>query len=180
MKRVWLGFAAVLLLLSPARAQQAPSPEANPVSNALRRLVETEGRNTVGAAQTMPADKYSFRPTPPQRSFAQLVAHITGMNYRLCSTISGADMPKTDLPKETDPKDTLVAGLKASFDYCTQTLAAVDDSKLGENVPFFGGRTASRGAVMMTFAEEFGDHYSTAAMYLRLNGLLPPTAQPRM
>ena len=89
-------------------------------------------------------------------------------------------MPKTDLPKETDPKDTLVAGLKASFDYCTQTLAKVDDSKLGETVPFFGGRTASRGAVMMTFAEEFGDHYSTAAMYLRLNGLLPPTAQPRM
>jgi len=180
MKRVLLGFAAGLFLLSPASAQQAASPETNPVSNALRRMVETEARNTVAAAETMPADKYSFRPTPQQRSFGELVAHIAGMNYRFCSTISGAGMPKAAPLKDTDPKDALVAGLKTSWEYCTQELAKLDDSKMGEAVPFFGGRTASRGAVMMTLAEEFGDHYAAEAMYLRLNGLLPPTAQPRM
>ena len=58
-----------------------------------------------------------------------------------------------------------------------RALANVDDSKLGDTLPFFGGRTISRGGMMMNLSAEFADHYSMAAMYLRLNGLLPPTAK---
>ena len=179
MKQMMLGLAALLLLPFAAGAQQAATPEANPVSNGLRRLVETESRNTVAAAEAMPADKYSFRPTPPQITFGHLVAHMADANYRFCSMISGAETPKSASPKDTDPKDTLVAALKASFTFCTQSLAKLDDSKLGEQVPFFGGRLASRGGIMIIFAEDYGDHYAAASIYLRLNGLLPPTAQPR-
>lgn len=179
MKRAMLGLMAVAVLGFTAHAQQTPQPEMNPVSNGLRRLVEMESRNTVAAAEEMPADKYSFRPTPQQITFGHLVAHMADANYRFCSMISGAEIPKTAQPKDTDPKDALVAALKASFDFCTQSLAKVDDSKLGEQVPFFGGRLASRGAVMITLAQDYGDHYSMASVYLRLNGLLPPTAQPR-
>jgi hypothetical protein len=32
---------------------------------------------------------------------------------------------------------------------------------------------------MIVLTDDFADHYSSAATYLRLNGLLPPTAQPR-
>jgi len=46
-------------------------------------------------------------------------------------------------------------------------------------VPFIGGKMVSRGFMVVTASEDYGDHYSTAAMYLRLNGLLPPTAQPK-
>lgn len=179
MKRVILGLAVVLFAAFTAGAQQAASPEANPVSNGLRRLVEMESRNAVGAAETMPADKYSFRPTPPQITFGHLVAHMADANYRFCSMISGAAIPNDASPKDTEPKDTLVAALKASFAFCTQSLAKVDDSKLGEQVPFFGGRLVSRGGGMIIFAEDYGDHYATASNYLRLNGLLPPTAQPK-
>ena len=179
MKRVIFGLAVVLFAAFAASAQQTASPEANPVSNGLRRLVETESRNTVGAAEAMPADKYSFRPTPPQITFGHLVAHMADANYRFCSMISGAEIPKDASPKDTEPKDTLVAALKASFAFCTQSLAKVDDTKLGEQVPFFGGRLASRGGIMIIFAEDYGDHYATASNYLRLNGLLPPTAQPK-
>lgn len=179
MKRAMLGLMAAAVFACTAYAQQPAQPEANPVSNALRRLVEMEARNTVGAAEAMPADKYAFRPTPQQITFGHLVKHMGDANYRFCSMISGTEVPKTAETKDTDPKDTLVAALKSSFDFCTQSLAKVDDSKLGEQVPFFGGRLASRGAVMITLAEDYGDHYSMASVYLRLNGLLPPTAQPR-
>ncbi|MGB8849549.1 MAG: hypothetical protein WCC76_07515, partial [Candidatus Acidiferrales bacterium] len=67
--------------------------------------------------------------------------------------------------------------LKASYDFCTANLANLDDSNLGETLPFFGGRTISRGGLMVTVSAEFADHYSIAAMYLRMNGLLPPTAK---
>lgn len=179
MKRVIFGLSIVLFAAFTAGAQQAASPEANPVTNGLRRLVDTESRNTVAAAETMPADKYSFRPTPPQITFGHLVAHMADANYRFCSMISGAEIPKDASPKDTEPKDTLVAALKASFAFCTQSLGKVDDSKLGEQVPFFGGRLVSRGGVVIIFAEDYGDHYATASTYLRLNGLLPPTAQPK-
>jgi len=81
--------------------------------------------------------------------------------------------------KESDGKDKLVAGLKASFDFCTTALAKVDDSKLGDEVELFGGRKGPRAFALIALTNDWADHYSSAAMYLRLNGLLPPTAQPK-
>lgn len=179
MNRIFLVILAAALAPLAASAQQGAAPEANPVSNALRGIVARESKVVVAAADEMPADKYGFHPTPEQMSFGKLVAHMATSNFGLCSTISGVPAPKQDDLKETDPKDKLVGALKASFDFCTQSLANLDDSKLGEPLPFFGGRTASRATLMFVLADDFSDHYSTAATYLRLNGLLPPTAQPR-
>ena len=100
-------------------------------------------------------------------------------NYGLCGLITGAKPPAPPQLKDDDPKDTLVPALKAAFQFCTDSLAPVDDSHFGEMVPFIGGKMVSRGFMVVTASEDYGDHYSTAAMYLRLNGLLPPTAQPR-
>jgi DinB superfamily len=182
MKRIIL--AVLVLGLTPlvAMAQQAAAPqasvEANPVSNAVRKILDRESKIMVSAVDEMPADKFSFRPTPAQITFGHLVMHMTGSNNALCSAISGTSSPPMEKLDEADPKDKLVAALKNSFDYCTQALSKVDDSNLGEQVKFFGGRTISRAGAMIALTNDFYDHYSAAAMYLRLNGLLPPTAQP--
>ena len=177
-KLLWFG---TLLAFMPliATAQQASAPEANPVSNAVRYSVERAAKNMVAAADEMPADKYSFHPTPAQMSFGKLVSHMIGSNYGLCSKISGIAAPTEEKPSETDPKDKLVSSLKASFDFCTQSLAKVDDANLGEQLTVFGGRKLSRAAAMIALSNDFADHYSIVAIYLRLNGLLPPTAQPK-
>jgi DinB superfamily len=180
MRRILVVILAVAALMPfAAPAQQAASAEANPVSNALRAIVARQSKVVVAAAEEMPADKYSFHPTPAQMTFGKLVAHMATSNVGLCSTISGVPAPKSEPLTETDPKDKLVDALKASFDFCMQSLAGLDDSKLGEPLPFFGGRTAPRATLMFVLAADFSDHYSTAASYLRLNGLLPPSAQPR-
>ena len=70
-----------------------------------------------------------------------------------------------------------MAGLKETFQFCESSLAKLDDSKLGEKVPFFGHSEVSRGEAMFAAAEDWSDHYSQLAIYLRLNGLLPPTAK---
>jgi DinB family protein len=181
MKKVTL--IAMFLILMPfaAEAQEtkAAPAEANPVSNTVRKLVERAAKNLVAAADAMPADKYSFHPTPAQMTFAKLVEHMAGSNNLLCSKISGMAAPAEEKLSETDPKEKLVGALKASFDYCTQALAKVDDSNLGEQLTLFGGRQASRAAAMIALTSDFADHYSMAAIYLRLNGLLPPTAKPK-
>jgi DinB superfamily len=179
MKRIFLVILAAALTPLAASARQGATPEANPVSSALRAIVARESRVVVAAAEEMPADKYSYHPTPAQMTFGHLVAHMATSNFGLCSTISGVPAPKQHDLQGTDPKDKLVSALKASFDFCTRSLADLDDSKLGEPLPFFGGRTAPRATLMFVLASDFSDHYSTEASYLRLNGLLPPTAQPR-
>jgi hypothetical protein len=186
MKRILLSFALVAISPLAAGAQQAAAPTAsaaqatpvtNPVSTAVRSILERQSKNINAATEAMPADKYSYQPTPAQITFGHLVMHMASSNFRLCSMISGVELPKMDELKETDTKDKLTGALKSSFDFCTQTLAKVDDTKLGEVVFTRGTFTLTRASAMIALTNDFADHYSAAAMYLRLNGLLPPTAQ---
>ncbi len=151
---------------------------ANPVADALRADMERYGKNIVSAVETMPADRFGTKPTEKQMSFADLVRHITTGNTMLCSWIAGQTAPKApELPAAAD-KDALVAALKQSFAYCRTALATVDDSALGNEVPFFGGRKVTRAAAMLDLSADLGDHYSLMATELRLAGQLPPTARP--
>lgn len=166
---------------------QAPppfKPSTSPVSDALRNSLATASKNLVASAESMPAEKYAYHPTPAQMTFGQLVVHIVQTNIALCSGISGTEAPLTpaELQKmsATDTKDALVASIKRSFDYCSGALAKVDDSRLAEQVTMFGRPGGlSRGAAIVVLAADWADHYATAASYLRLNDILPPSAQPK-
>jgi hypothetical protein len=154
--------------------------EKNPVTSVAREILPRQEKNLVAAVEEMPADKFGYKPTEQQMTFGHLVLHIIGSNNHLCSTVGDVQEVKAPVPlKETDGKDKLVAGLKASFDFCTTALAKVDDSKLGDEVELFGGRKGPRAFALIALTNDWADHYSSAAMYLRLNGLLPPTAQPK-
>jgi uncharacterized damage-inducible protein DinB len=163
----------LLALPGASRAQQ----EQSPVASALRTLTQRFQQNLVGAAEEMPADKYGYKPTPEQMSFGQLVLHVAGSNDYLCSTISGEKPPGSEKLQPTASKERLVTRLRSSFAYCSTALAKLNDTRLGERVPFFGGREVTRAAAILALAEDWGDHYGAAAVYLRLNGVLPPTAR---
>jgi hypothetical protein len=110
-------------------------------------------------------------------TFGNLVLHIIQSNSYLCAKIGEVPEAKASGLKGTDGKDRLVAALRASFDFCSAALGKVDDSKLGDTVELFGGREGPRAFALIALTNDWADHYSAAAMYLRLNGLLPPTAQ---
>ena len=132
----------------------------------------------------LPADKYTYRPTPAQMTFGELIAHIVQTNVVLCSGIS-ATAPAIAPPElkkisGADSKESLVAAMKVSFDYCGEGFAKLQDSALGEEAVMFGQRSGTtRAQALVTMLVDWADHYSSAASYLRLNGLLPPTAQPK-
>jgi hypothetical protein len=176
----------VLMASSNAFAQQAPpaasaapdlTPVANPVSGFVKAGVARYQKNMVAAAEAMPAEKYSFKPSPEMNTFGHLVMHIAQSNNTFCSKISGQAAPDVKIA-ETDPKDKLVAAVKDSFAFCAAALEKVDDSKLGEQFMMFGNRPMSRGGALVALSGGWTDHYATEAIYLRLNGILPPTAQP--
>jgi hypothetical protein len=148
----------------------------DPVTSVIKEILPRQAKNLQGAVETMPPDKFSFKPTDPQMTFGHLVSHVIDSNYYLCAKASDIAQPKVDAPKETD-KDALVAALKASFDFCTTSLQKIDDSKLGDTIRAYGGREVPRAWALIALTNDWADHYAVAATYLRLNGLLPPTAQ---
>ncbi|PYR92258.1 MAG: hypothetical protein DMF84_14205 [Acidobacteria bacterium] len=161
---------------------QTFKPSPNPVSDTVRDLAARGSKNLVSSAELMPAEKYGYHPTEAQMTFGQLIVHIVQTNIALCSAIGGTPAPlgPEELKKlsGSDVKDALVRAIKQSFDYCTEAVAKANDSHLGDEVTMFGRRTGlSRAAAMITIATDWADHYSTAASYLRLNGIMPPTAQ---
>jgi len=162
----------------PMGSPQTTAPVKNPVSTVLRTILPSRQKNILAAIEAMPADKFSYKPTPDQMSFAHLVVHIAESNNSMCAKIADIDAPKVEELKETDSKDKLLAATRASFDFCSTALAKVDDSKLGDNVDF-GRIQGPRAMAVFFLAGGWSDHYGAAAMYLRLNGILPPTAQPK-
>ncbi len=98
------------------------------------------------------------------------------------ATLPAKDTETPDTVKAKWPKDTLVAKLKASFTFCQSALAQLHDSTIAEPITMtFGGntRTTSRINMVLGHALDLSDHYSQIANYMRLIGLIPPSALPR-
>src|ERR1700691_6343550 len=133
----------VLCLVAPllAHAQDAP---ANPLTAALRKQFDDYAKNLVATAQIMPEDKYSFRPTPENMTFGKTIGHIADVNNAVCSKMFTPPATPFAKSSETDSKEKLVAGLKASMDYCGEQFSKMTDANLSENVPFFGGKQITR------------------------------------
>ena len=148
-----------------------------PVSDAVRSAAARAATNFIAAAEEMPADKYGYKPTPAQMSFGDAIGHMSAGNDALCSSIGGVAPPKRSTVGAGAQKEKLLARLRETFQFCQSALAKVNDSRLGEKVPYFGDQQLSRAQVMVAAAEEWAGHYSQIAVYLRINGLLPPTAK---
>jgi DinB superfamily len=167
--------ASILFVASFLVAAAAQSK--SPVSDALRQMLEGREKNTVAAFEEMPAEKYDYQPTSGQMTFGHLAAHIVESNYYFCANVGAVPEPKLAELKGTEGKDKLVTAVKASFDFCHGALAKADDSAMSQDITWFDGKPRPRAWAALGLASSWADHYGTAASYLRLNGLLPPTAK---
>lgn len=172
MRNLLGGLALSLAVAAPAVAQGT-----SPLADALRSDLQRSEKIFVAAADLMPADKFGFKPTPAQQSFGHLVTHAIMANNYMCGTISGKQAPKGPAVAETTPKAELIAQLRKSYSFCDSALGSLTDAELNAQLPYFGGHKISRAGAMLGLAGDWADHYATAAMYLRLNGILPPTAR---
>jgi hypothetical protein len=188
MKRTLVSALIVLAPLAPLAAQQPPQPSApgTVVVSSLRRFGNQYGAWLTTAFDSVPAAKYGYKPTPAQMSVGQVAAHLEEANYSICGRMSGMTRPMTardsaaDTVKATWPKDTLVARLKASFDFCKTGWDGLKDAQLVDSVPGFApGHKIVRATLAVVFVTDLVDHYSQMANYMRLNGMIPPSSYPR-
>jgi hypothetical protein len=182
---------ALLALPGVLEAQQpAGGLPANPMTATFRGRILNLHRNLAQAFDSIPASKFGYKPTPAQLTIGYIAQHLASDNYYFCSnfgamkpTRPASDESTPDSVRAQWPKDSLVAKLKASFAFCESALGQVDDAKLAEGVVLQGpnnqSRTVVRSGMLLGHSIDLADHYSQIANYMRLNGMLPPTALPR-
>jgi hypothetical protein len=188
MKSLRIAIAGLALPIVVA-AQQPATSQANAMTAAFKTRIATLHRNVAQAFDSIPESKFGYKPTPAQLTFGYIAQHVASDSYVYCSnfgamkpTIDAKDNSTPDSVKATWPKVELVAKLKASFAFCDQAIEQVNDAILPEAVSFtYGGaeRHVTRGYMVLGHALDLADHYSQVANYMRLNGMLPPSALPR-
>ena len=189
MKLPRVAILALALPASLAAQQPQPNQQGGPMTAVFRNRTITFQRNLAQAFDSIPESKFGYKPTPAQMTIGDIAQHLSGDNYFYCGNFgslkgspAAADTTTADSVKAKWPKDTLVAKLKASFKFCEDAFAQLDDAKLAEPITLtFGGqsRPSTRAAMALGHALDMADHYSQLANYMRLNNMLPPTALPR-
>jgi len=187
MKTMVLTFA--LLSSLPVLAQApAPKPVDAPATYAkvLDDAVVYLEKQLVPAAEAMPDEKYAFVPAAGEfkdsRSFAQLVKHIAVNNYWMGSTILGEKMPVADDAANNGPasittKADIVKFLKDSLVYAHRAIATINEQNILRPLKAPWGEPITR-LRLATIIDSHGfDHYGQMALYLRLNGIVPPASR---
>ena len=191
MKNVRILIAVALMLPIALGAQQPTSTprssRANPVTESFKGFGYL-GNWLMAAFDSIPADRYDYRPTPAQQSIGYVAQHLEDANYALCARFGGVARPMTakdslaDTVKAKWPKDTLVARLRTSLLFCRDAIERVNDANLGDEYPVGpagSGRTSVRSRDLILFVTDLADHYSQISNYMRLLGMIPPSALPR-
>ena len=167
--------AAIASLLPSMLAAQSPAtpPPAYGVMFTFERFADLFGDRLVSAFDSIPASRYDYRPTPVQQSIGYIAQHLEGANYALCDRFSDAKHPRTakdslaDTIKAKWPKDTLVARLRASLRFCDTALeraGLLQSPVLANN--------------LLLFETDLAEHYSQLSTYMRMLGMVPPSALP--
>jgi uncharacterized damage-inducible protein DinB len=178
-------FLAAGLCVAGATAQ-APNTNAapKPPDSASKVLLDSWndiGRKIIAMAEDMPEDKYDFKPTPAQRSFAEQLLHAAGANYFFINPAKGQEAPKGD-PKRADykTKAELVDFVKKSFADGAALIQSRGDSGLSETFidPFSKNQTRFSDFAW-GFIEHSGEHYGQLVVYYRVAGLVPPESRPK-
>lgn len=166
---------ALALLLPAALSGQAPAAPTPPngVMLEFALFADNFGSLLVTAFDSIPADRYDYRPTPSQQTIGYIAQHLEAANYGLCERLGDLKHPRTakdslaDTVKARWPKDTLTNRLEASLRFCDDAMDRVK-----------GLESAALASTLLAFETDLAGHYSQIAVYLRLLGMIPPSALP--
>jgi uncharacterized damage-inducible protein DinB len=177
--------AATLLVLpgysQEAKKDAAPKPATSP-SQALLDSWNDVGRKLIAMAEDFPEDKYDFKPTPAQRSFAEQLLHAANANYYFINPATGQKPPAGEDPKRADykTKTAVVAFVKKAFEDGAATIKLKGDKGMSDVVVDpFANQQVRVSDMAWSLLEHSGEHYGQLVVYYRVAGLVPPESRPR-
>jgi uncharacterized damage-inducible protein DinB len=177
----------VVALAIPSPAQDATKKDAavkpaDPESKVVLDSWNDIGRKLIAMAEDFPEDKYDFKPTPAQRSFAEQLLHVAGANYFFINPVMGQKPPAEEDPKRDQykTKADVVAFVKKSYADGAAAIKSKGDKGINDTfVDSFSHQQVRVIDYAYGFVEHGGEHYGQLVGYYRLSGLVPPESRPK-
>ncbi len=190
MRRVVLAGALVLavgLLASSMSGREAgrrsDPPRATPSpSQAVLAQWNDIGRKLIAMAEDFPEDKYEFKATPVQRSFAEQLLHASSSMYFFTDPAEGKKPRYADDPKRDDlkTKAQVVAFVKKCVEDGAAEIKAKGDKGMSDLVADPESKQQTQVSdLAYGLIEHSGEHYGQLVVYYRLAGLVPPESRPK-
>src|SRR5438477_8894333 len=164
----------------PAAGQMNPYKEGTPGVSGYRSEVMAEVMvqedKFTRLAEAIPAEKFSWRPSPDVRSFAEVFLHVSAANfnlYKLVGTPPPAGFDAKSFEKSTTDKAKVIATLKDSFAHAKKAIMAISDADLEKSMDWFGGKNTQRGTLLF-IVRHGSEHLGQSIAYARFVGITPP------
>ena len=167
---------AIVVAVPSLVSAQTPAPS---ITKEMATLFQRASNDILDVAEAMPAEKYSYKPTPEMSTFGDQLVHVAGIVQRFVDTSKGV---KTEAAAHHGAmaKPDVIALLKKSFQNGQDSIAQLSDAQLLENVKFpFGDRMVTRYTYWQGPLYQIRNHHGQLVVYLRMNGIVPPTTARR-
>jgi uncharacterized damage-inducible protein DinB len=181
-----LGLSTVFAACTTAEAPQpgaetaAPAPASqSAVLSDLLKDWESQKDTMMKIADAMPEDKFGYKPTPPQRSYGEQIMHVALVNVDLLKLLSGKAVAPSFTAETAKTKAEILNALAESYDYGTALLKQETQATIGQAIqdsPSWLG-PSTRARIVWTLLVHSMDIYGQMAVYLRLNGIIPPASR---
>jgi uncharacterized damage-inducible protein DinB len=181
-----LGVCCILFALTfgssalPIAAQVNPYKDGTPGLTGYRSEIMAEVMiqedKFTRLAEAIPAEKYTWRPSPDVRSFAEVFLHVSAANfnlYKLVGTPPPAGFDVKGFEKSTTDKAKVIATLKDSFAHAKKAITAMPDANLEKSLDWFGGKNTQRG-ILLFIVRHGAEHLGQSIAYARFVGITPP------
>ena len=175
----WMTIAAFV----PARA--IAQPPVDPMAATIAPTLTMIERDFVRLADAMPANKWGFKPTGGEfkgvRTFAEQVKHVACANFAFYNEMEHKTPPERceeGGPNPAKTKAEIMAYLRESFAYAVRVVKTLAPGNAMEPTdgPYPGPSTRLGLATISIW--HASDHYGQLVVYLRMNGIIPPSSQP--
>jgi uncharacterized damage-inducible protein DinB len=181
MKRLMLRTVLVLLAIGMAGARQGVA--AGSIADEVRAHWQSTRETMLTIAGAVPEDKLDYKPVPEVRSFREMLEHMvedTAVHVGYTAGKSREESAQAVAKYlKAKTKGEFLEGLAASYDFGDRILADLNDHNALDMVSGMRGERMTRISAYLHALHDIEDHYGNLVVYLRLNGITPPSTATR-
>ena len=168
-------FAVVAAAVPSLLSAQTPAPS---LAKEIAASFQRAATEILDVAEVMPAEKYGYKPVPEVSSFGDQLVHAAGVAQRFIDAAKGTKTEAAHHGAMTKPE--IIALLKKTLQTAQEMITPLTDAQLLEPVKFpFGDRMVTRATFWQGSLFQIRNHHGQLVVYLRLNGIVPPTSMRR-
>ena len=127
----------------------------------------------------MPEDKYDYRPVKEVRSFREMAVHLIQDGITHTAWVTGMSREESEKLGEKyanyKTRAEILGGLNEMFDQGDKFLGSITDANMNDLVVGMRSEQMTRVEAALVAFEDQMDHYGNFVVYLRINGVVPPS-----